>query len=84
MHGVTDDCCVINLWGLDYPVGVAYLNWRILPPTPALLMVMIMTEMKEDERFIVDICTYSHIYIYTDLFGCQIHHDPCSNQQLDQ
>lgn len=26
------DCCVTNLWGLDYPVWVAYLNWRILPP----------------------------------------------------
>ncbi|KAG8014215.1 Gamma-1-syntrophin [Nibea albiflora] len=26
------DCCVTNLRGLDYPVWVAYLNWRMLPP----------------------------------------------------
>jgi len=44
VHGATDDCCVTNLWGLDYPVWVAFQNWRILLPTPALLMMMITTQ----------------------------------------
>lgn len=29
VHGAADECCVTNLWGLDYPVWVAYLDWRI-------------------------------------------------------
>lgn len=55
VHGATDDCCVTNLWGLDYPVWVAYFNWRI--PTPELLII-IMTRLKEERRFAIYVSTH--------------------------